>query len=113
MREEWAKSQRLNVVTLYQKIKEVDPEIYSLIIQELNRLRENLELIASENVVSTAVLEAAASVLTNKYAEGYPRARWYGGCSYVDKVEEIARERARKLFRAEHANVQPHSGTQA
>ncbi len=113
MREEWAKSQRLNVVTLYQKIKEVDPEIYSLIIQELNRLRENLELIASENVVSIAVLEAAASVLTNKYAEGYPRARWYGGCSYVDKVEEIARERARKLFRAEHANVQPHSGTQA
>jgi len=103
----------LNVVTLYQKIKEVDPEIYSLIIQELNRLRENLELIASENVVSIAVLEAAASVLTNKYAEGYPRARWYGGCSYVDKVEEIARERARKLFRAEHANVQPHSGTQA
>jgi glycine hydroxymethyltransferase len=113
MREEWVKSQKSSDVILYQKIKQTDPEIYSLIIKELNRLRENLELIASENVVSIAVLEAAASVLTNKYAEGYPKARWYGGCSFVDEVEEIARERAKKLFRAEHANVQPHSGTQA
>lgn len=113
MREEWVKSQKSSDVILYQKIKQTDPEIYSLIIKELNRLRENLELIASENVVSIAVLEAAASVLTNKYAEGYPRARWYGGCSFVDEVEEIARERAKKLFQAEHANVQPHSGTQA
>jgi len=113
MNEELIKSSHLRRVWLYQKVKETDPEIYSLIIQELNRLRQNLELIASENVVSTAVLEAAASVLTNKYAEGYPNARWYGGCSYVDKVEELARERAKKLFQAEHANVQPHSGTQA
>jgi glycine hydroxymethyltransferase len=94
-------------------LKEVDPEIYRLIREELQRQNNNLELIASENFVSEAVLEAQGSVLTNKYAEGYPGRRWYGGCEYVDEVERIAVERAKKLFGAEHINVQPHSGTQA
>jgi len=113
MKEGFVRSRNSSEVDLYRHIKNVDPEIYSCLIQELNRLRDNLELIASENVVSIPVLEAAASVLTNKYAEGYPNARWYGGCKYADRVEEIAIERAKKLFNAEHANVQPHSGTQA
>ncbi len=103
----------LNKRYFYQDIKRIDPEIYSCLIKELNRLRDNLELIASENVVSIAVLETAGSILTNKYAEGYPGARWYGGCKYVDEIESIAIDRAKKLFKAEHANVQPHSGTQA
>jgi len=94
-------------------IKNIDPEIYDAIKNELKREEENLELIASENFVSLAVLEAQGSVLTNKYAEGYPRHRWYGGCEYVDEAETLAIERAKKLFAAEHVNVQAHSGTQA
>jgi len=94
-------------------IKNVDPEIYAAIRNEFKRQDENLELIASENFTSLAVLEAQGSVLTNKYAEGYPGARWYGGCSNVDVVESLAIERAKKLFKAEHVNVQAHSGTQA
>ena len=90
-----------------------DPDVYQAILNETERQNGNLELIASENFASLAVLEAQGSVLTNKYAEGYPAARWYGGCEYVDTVETLARERALKLFGAEHANVQPHSGTQA
>lgn len=96
-----------------EEIKKVDPEIYLAIKNEIKRQRENLELIASENFTSQAVLEAQGSVLTNKYAEGYPKHRWYGGCDYVDEVERLAIERAEKLFKAEHANVQAHSGTQA
>ena len=110
---ESVRSMNLNKREFYQDIKRVDPEVYSCLVKELNRLRDNLELIASENVVSLAVLEAAGSILTNKYAEGYPGARWYGGCKHIDQIENIARERAKELFRAEHANVQPHSGTQA
>lgn len=90
-----------------------DPEIASAISGELARQRRNIELIASENIVSESVLAAAGTVLTNKYAEGYPGKRYYGGCYEVDKVEEIARERACRLFGAEHANVQPHSGASA
>lgn len=90
-----------------------DPELAAACGRELKRQRDNIELIASENVVSKAVLAAAGSVLTNKYAEGYPGKRYYGGCMYVDEVEEIARERAKKLFGADHANVQPHSGANA
>lgn len=94
-------------------IRDVDPEIYRAIKSEIKRQEENLELIASENFTSLAVLEAQGSVLTNKYAEGYPHARWYGGCTNVDDVESLAIERAKKLFGSEHANVQAHSGTQA
>ena len=94
-------------------LKEVDPEIYHAVQAELRRQNENIELIASENFASLAVLEAAGTVLTNKYAEGYPQKRWYGGCEHVDIVEQLAIERAKKLFGAEHANVQPHSGTNA
>lgn len=90
-----------------------DPEVSSAMGDELIRQRQNLELIASENIVSPAVLAAMGSVLTNKYAEGYPSKRYYGGCEFVDVVENIARERAKKLFGAEYANVQPHSGAQA
>jgi glycine hydroxymethyltransferase len=90
-----------------------DPEIYAAIQKEIDRQEYNLELIASENVVSQAVLEAQGSVLTNKYAEGYPGKRYYGGCEYVDVVEQFAIDRAKALFGAEHANVQPHSGAQA
>jgi len=94
-------------------IRQADPEIYRAIKNEIKREENNLELIASENFTSLAVLEAQGSVLTNKYAEGYPNARWYGGCEYVDDVERLAIERAKKLFKAEHVNVQPHSGSQA
>lgn len=94
-------------------LKKVDPQAYKAIKNEIKRQEENLELIASENFASLAVLEAQGSVLTNKYAEGYPEARWYGGCKNVDTVEHLAIERAKKLFKAEHVNVQPHSGTQA
>ncbi|KPV42808.1 serine hydroxymethyltransferase [Alicyclobacillus ferrooxydans] len=90
-----------------------DPEIARAMEQELSRQRDKIELIASENFVSEAVMNAMGSVLTNKYAEGYPGRRYYGGCEYVDVVEDIARDRAKKLFGAEHANVQPHSGAQA
>jgi glycine hydroxymethyltransferase len=94
-------------------LKQTDPEIYAAIQKELGRQNENLELIASENFASLAVLEAQGSVLTNKYAEGYPAKRWYGGCEYVDIVETLAIERAKSIFGAEHVNVQPHSGSQA
>ena len=90
-----------------------DPEVYSAIQNETERQEYNLELIASENIVSEAVLEAQGSVLTNKYAEGYPHKRYYGGCEYVDVVEQLAIDRAKALFGAEHVNVQPHSGAQA
>ncbi len=94
-------------------IKKVDPDVHEALRAELRRQADNLELIASENYVSQAVLEAQGSVLTNKYAEGYPGKRYYGGCEHVDVVERIAIDRAKKLFDAEHANVQPHSGAQA
>lgn len=94
-------------------IKNTDPEVYAAIKNEIKRQEENLELIASENFASLAILEAQGSVFTNKYAEGYPAARWYGGCANVDIVENLAIERAKKLFGAEHVNVQAHSGTQA
>ena len=97
----------------FDKLKEFDSEVYESCNRELTRQRHNIELIASENIVSPAVLLAAGTVLTNKYAEGYPGKRYYGGCVYVDEVEEIARNRAKKLFGAEHANVQPHSGANA
>jgi glycine hydroxymethyltransferase len=98
---------------MYRPLEEVDPEVASAIDNEVRRQHEGLELIASENFVSEAVLEAMGSVFTNKYAEGYPGKRYYGGCEYADVVEELARERAKKLFGAEHANVQPHAGSQA
>ncbi|MDW8378915.1 MAG: serine hydroxymethyltransferase [Bryobacterales bacterium] len=91
----------------------VDPEIFEAIRKEVERQNSGIELIASENFTSEAVLEATASVFTNKYAEGYPGKRYYGGCEFADQVENLARERAKKLFRAEYANVQPHSGSQA
>ena len=94
-------------------LKEADPDIHRLIKDELKRQRRTVELIASENFTSRAVLEAAASIFTNKYAEGYPQARYYGGCDVVDQVESIARDRCCELFGAEHANVQPHSGSSA
>jgi len=94
-------------------LAEVDPDVYRAILDEAERQHSQLELIASENFVSEAVLEAAGSVFTNKYAEGYPGKRYYGGCEFTDIVENLARERAKKLFGAEHANVQPHSGSQA
>ncbi|MFR6344632.1 MAG: serine hydroxymethyltransferase [Christensenellales bacterium] len=97
----------------YERIQQIDPAIYEVFQQELNRQRTHLELIASENFVDEGVLEAAGSILTNKYAEGYPARRYYGGCEYVDVAENLAIERAKKLFGAEHANVQPHSGSQA
>ena len=98
---------------LLTNLKTVDPEIQKAIEQELSRQREKLEMIASENIVSTAVMQAQGSILTNKYAEGYPGKRYYGGCEYVDIVEQLAIDRAKKLFGAEYANVQPHSGAQA
>ena len=97
----------------YDIIKRQDPEVYASMMRELERQRDHIELIASENFVSPAVLEAMGSHLTNKYAEGYPAARYYGGCQYVDEIENLAIERAKKLFGAEHANVQPHSGSNA
>lgn len=97
----------------YQHIQAFDPELFQAISDEVDRQRAHIELIASENFVSPAVMEAMGSPLTNKYAEGYPGKRYYGGCQYVDVAENLARERAKKLFGAEHANVQPHSGAQA
>lgn len=97
----------------WEELKNYDADVFAACERELCRQRQNIELIASENIVSEAVLLAAGSVLTNKYAEGYPGKRYYGGCMYVDEVEELARERAKKLFGAEHANVQPHSGANA
>ena len=97
----------------FEKLSAFDPEVFGGCARELTRQQQNIELIASENIVSEAVLLAAGGVLTNKYAEGYPGKRYYGGCVYVDEVEEIARRRACTLFGAEHANVQPHSGANA
>ncbi len=94
-------------------LRQQDPEVYQALVGEIGRIEGGLELIASENFPSLAVLEAMGSVMTAKYAEGYPRKRYYGGCEWVDAAEELARERVKKLFGAEHANVQPHSGTQA
>src|ERR1700754_4419210 len=94
-------------------LADADPEIAAVIASEEIRLAYNLEMIASENFVSEAVLEAQGSVLTNKYTEGYPAKRYYGGCEFVDVAENIARERAKQLFGCEHVNVQPHSGSQA
>ncbi len=102
-----------NSTPLNNFLKIEDPEVYQAIQKEIHRKNDNLELIASENFTSLAVLEAAGSVLTNKYAEGYPAKRWYGGCENVDVIETLAIERAKKLFGAEYANVQPHSGTSA
>ena len=100
-------------MNFFEELKLYDPEVADASWLELERQRHNIELIASENVVSKAVLLAAGGILTNKYAEGYPSKRYYGGCKYVDMVEEIARERAKRLYGAEHANVQPHSGANA
>ncbi len=94
-------------------LKQADPELYESIEAERKRQQDNIELIASENFVSEAVMEAAGSVLTNKYAEGYPGRRYYGGCEHVDVAEDLARDRAKEIFGAEHVNVQPHSGAQA
>src|SRR6516165_9112996 len=99
--------------TRWQPLSAVDPEVARAIANEENRQRNGLELIASENFVSRAILSAAGSVFTNKYAEGYPGRRYYGGCEYVDVVESLAIARAKKLFGADHANVQPHAGAQA
>jgi glycine hydroxymethyltransferase len=100
-------------IKMYRPLYEADPQIAAAIDNEARRQHEGLELIASENFVSEAVLEAAGSVFTNKYAEGYPGKRYYGGCEYADVVENLARDRAKQLFSAEHANVQPHAGSQA
>ena len=97
----------------YEHIRGTDPEVFDAMMRELGRQRDHIELIASENFTSEAVMEAMGSHLTNKYAEGYPGRRFYGGCEYVDIIENIAIERAKKIFGAEHANVQPHSGSQA
>jgi glycine hydroxymethyltransferase len=99
----------IETIPLWRTVAETDPEIAGAIRSELHRQNSGLELIASENFVSRAVLEAAGSVFTNKYAEGYPGRRYYGGCEYVDVVERAAIARAKALFGAEHANVQPHS----
>src|SRR5450631_4224024 len=94
-------------------LAEVDPEVYEAIQHEVERQDSQLELIASENFTSEAILEATSSVFTNKYAEGYPGKRYYGGCEFTDIVENLARERGKKLFKAEYINVQPHSGSTA
>ncbi|MBS4804754.1 MAG: serine hydroxymethyltransferase, partial [Clostridium sp.] len=97
----------------FENLSKEDKAISDLIQKELKRQQDGIELIASENFASKAVMEAMGSFLTNKYAEGYPNKRYYGGCHVVDEVEDIARNRAKELFGAEHANVQPHSGSQA
>ena len=94
-------------------LEQADPEICNVIRQEAQRQEDHVELIASENYASPAVMAAQGSLLTNKYAEGYPGKRYYGGCAFVDAAETLAIERAKKIFGADHANVQPHSGTQA
>ena len=97
----------------FKNLEETDIEVYEFIKKEVNRQRNSLELIASENFVSPAVMQAQGSVLTNKYAEGYPKKRYYGGCGYIDDIEQLAIDRIKKIFNAEYANVQPHSGSQA
>ena len=94
-------------------LSNTDPDLYNSIKLELERQQQHIELIASENIVSKAVLDAQGSIMTNKYAEGYPSKRYYGGCEFVDKAEDLALERVKKLFDAKYANVQPHSGAQA
>ncbi|HWC90777.1 MAG TPA: serine hydroxymethyltransferase, partial [Pirellulales bacterium] len=94
-------------------IEQEDPDVWAAIAAEIRRQADGLEMIASENYTSPAIMQAVGSVLTNKYAEGLPGRRYYGGCEYVDVVEDLARDRAKQLFGAEHANVQPHSGSQA
>ena len=94
-------------------LRTVDPEVYRTILAEAEREKNSLVMIASENYASRAVIEAQANVMTNKYAEGYPGARYYGGCEFVDRVERLAIDRVKRLFGSEHANVQPHSGSQA
>ena len=101
------------MLNYFNELEKYDSEVFAACNKEFDRQQTFIELIASENIVSKAVLLAAGGVLTNKYAEGYPSKRYYGGCYCVDKVEEIARERAKKIFGAEHANVQPHSGANA
>src|SRR5437870_11657161 len=103
----------MNSSLMSQTLAQVDPEVAEAIRSETRRQADGLELIASENFVSNAVLEAAGSVMTNKYAEGYPGKRYYGGCEFVDVAESLAIARAKELFGADHANVQPHSGAQA
>src|SRR4051812_38401430 len=98
---------------MIEELRRQDPEVFDTIVREAERQNGTLELIASENFTSAAVLEAAGTVLTNKYAEGYPGKRYYGGCEFVDITEQIAIDRGKQLFGAEHANVQPHSGAQA
>ena len=98
---------------MLEHVRKVDPQIYDAILKEVGRQHQKLELIASENFVSQAVLDALGTPLTNKYAEGYPGKRYYGGCEFVDLAEELAIERAKQLFSCDHANVQPHSGSQA
>ncbi len=98
---------------MYENMKKNDPEVFNTVKNELDRQRDGLEMIASENFVSKAVLEASGNIMTNKYAEGYPGKRYYGGCEFVDVVENLARDRAKELFNCEYANVQPHSGSQA
>ncbi|PMP70778.1 MAG: serine hydroxymethyltransferase, partial [Calditerrivibrio nitroreducens] len=100
-------------MNLYNAVKQTDPEIYDALMKEIERQETHIELIASENFVSPAVLEVQGSIMTNKYAEGYPAKRYYGGCEFVDIAEELAIKRAKELFGAEHANVQAHSGSQA
>ena len=95
------------------QIKDTDPEVFSTLEKELDRQKNQIELIASENICSLAVLNAQGSVMTNKYAEGYPGKRYYGGCEFVDQAEEIALQRVKKLFKCQYANLQPHSGAQA
>ena len=98
---------------MYERVADLDPELGKALQDEWNRQESHLELIASENFVHPAVLDAAGSVLTNKYAEGYPGRRYYGGCKFVDVAEQLAIDRIKQLYGAEHANVQPHSGAQA
>ncbi|HOM98453.1 MAG TPA: serine hydroxymethyltransferase, partial [Acetomicrobium sp.] len=99
--------------SLISSLTQVDPQVCGMMEGELARQRDGLELIASENFVPLSILQAQGSVLTNKYAEGYPHKKYYGGCEFVENIEELAIKRACELFGAEHANVQPHSGTQA
>ena len=112
IRSAWTKSIERDILE-EKSLQELDPEVYKAIRAEIDRERDNLVMIASENYASRAVIEAQANVMTNKYAEGYPGARYYGGCEHVDDVEILAISRAKRLFRAEYANVQPHSGSQA
>src|SRR3977135_3453650 len=104
---------RFDVEEVTMKLSQSDPQIAELIAKEVQRQASTLELIASENHVSAAVMEAAGTVLTNKYAEGYPGARYYGGCKYYDEIENLAIDRAKQLFNCKYANVQPHSGANA